>query len=137
MDLSGLKNDALAAWIPFDDDTEVLISYVSREDLRQLRRQAASVRFVKHRKTETTDPGEADRLLGRAAVKDWRALPGRPGFTMGGARYPYSPENCDFLMAKYNEFANFVNERAIGFSNFVEEEKEEETKNSLDTSGHE
>lgn len=129
MDLSGLRQETVEAWIPFDDDTEVLISYVSREDLRQLKKKATSTTFVKHQKTQEMDSKEADRLLGRKAVKNWRALPGRPGFTMDGKPFDYSPENCDLLMERYNEFANFVNEKAIEFSNFVEEEKEEELGN--------
>ncbi len=126
MELSGLKNDTLQAWVPFDDDTEVLIAYVSREDLRELRKQATSLKFLKHQKSEETDAKEADRLLGRKGVKNWRALPGRPGFTMGGEVFGYSPENCDFLMERFNEFANFVNEAAIDFSKFVEEAKEQD-----------
>lgn len=129
MEISGLKNETLTAWIQFDDDTEVLIAHVSRQGLRALNKKATSTTFVRHQKTKETDSNEADRLLGREAVKDWRALPGRSGFTMNGESYPYSPENCDFLMEKYNEFANFVNETAIELSNFVEEEKEEEEKN--------
>ena len=128
MDLSGLKNDVLTAWMPFDDDTEILMAHVSREDLRKLKKQATSPKFIRHQKTEETDPKEADRLLGRVAVKDWRPLPDRKGFTMKGEQFPYSPESCDFLMERFNEFANFVNEKAIEFSNFVEEEKEEDAK---------
>lgn len=126
MDLSGLRRESVAAWIPFDGDTEVLVAYVSREELRQLRKEAASIRFVRHHGAEEIDEKEADRLLGRKAVKNWRPLPGRTGFTMGGSTFPYSVENCDFLMERYNEFANFVNMKAIEFSNFVEEHKEEE-----------
>jgi hypothetical protein len=137
MDLSGLKQTTLQAWVPFDDDTEVLLAYVSREDLRRLRKKAASIKFIGHQKTEEVDPKEADKLLGRIAVKNWRALPGRPGFTMGGKAFPYSVENCDFLMEGLNEFANFINEASIEFSNFVQEEKEQEVKNSSTTSGQE
>ncbi len=135
MELRGLKNESLQGWVPFDDDTEILIAYVSREDLRVLRKEATSLKFMRHGKSEETDAKEADRLLGRKAVKDWRALPGRKGFTMGGEPFRYSPENCDFLMERFNEFANFVNETAIDFVTFVEEEKEETLKNSSATSG--
>ena len=107
MELSGLRNDELTAWIPFDDDTEVLISYVSREELRQLKRKATSTKFIRHQKSEETDPKEADRLLGRKAVKNWRALPCRIGFTMSGEPFPYSPENCDFLMERFNGVRQF------------------------------
>jgi len=129
MEISGLKSEELSAWIQFDDDTEVLISYVSRQDLRALNKKATVTAYARHQKTKEYDPKTADMLLGRSAVKDWRALPGRPGFTMKGEPYPYSQENCDFLMENYNEFANFVNEQAIEFSNFVEEEKAEEEGN--------
>jgi hypothetical protein len=129
MDIGGLKKETLTAWVPFDDDTEVLIGYLSREDLREIGKGATMTRFVKHQKSEQFDQDEADRLLGRKAVKDWRALPGRPGFTDGGAPFPYSPENCDLLMEKFNEFSNFVNVTCIDFSRFIEEEKAADEKN--------
>ena len=135
MDISGLKQETLTAWIPFDDDTEVLIAYVSREDLREIGKAATVTRFVKHHKSDTFDQAEADRLLGRKAVRDWRFLPGRPGFTDQGAPFPYSAENCDLLMSRFNEFSNFVNAACIDFSRFIEEERETDEKNSSATSG--
>jgi hypothetical protein len=125
--LENLKTpEEVSAWIQFDEDTEVLIAYVSREDLRKLRRQATVTRYKHHQKVEEVDEKELERLLGRAAVKDWRALPGRPGFTMGDEPYLYSEEHCDFLMERLNEFATFVDMVVVDFSSFVREEKAEE-----------
>ncbi len=135
MDLSHLRCDTITAWIPFDGDTEVLLSYISRDELRKIRKEATAFRFTDHRMVEETDAGEAERRLGRRAVKDWRALPGRPGFTMNGAPFPYSPESCDLLMERFNEFALFVNDKALRLAAFVEGERSEVLKNFSATSG--
>jgi hypothetical protein len=126
MEIGGLQNDSLQAWVPFDDDTEVLIEYQSPEQLTAIRKKATKVGFVKHQKGEEYDSTEGNRLLGRQAVKDWRPFPDRPGFTMSGQSYPYTPQNCDFLMRKWNSFAEFVNTTVTDLGVFVAEEKERE-----------
>lgn len=78
MDISALKKDALQVWVPFSEDTEVLIQYISREELQKIYTKAKRITYKNHQKAEEFDSVEADKLLGRAAVKDWK------GFTMDG-----------------------------------------------------
>jgi hypothetical protein len=130
MEIGGLQREDFQVWVPFGDDAEVLIQYVPREVLQQIRRKATRITWDrKHQKEEQFDPIKADELLGRNAVKDWK------GLTMNGEPYPYSPENCDFLMRKWVEFARFVNEVCVDLEALVEEERRQKVKNSVTSSG--
>lgn len=123
MDLSQLsKKEAPRVWMPFGGD-EVLISYISRKDLKKLLKQAKRSTFVGNRKVETVDDELADKLLGAAVVKDWK------GFTMKKKTYPCSQENIEFLMLNWSSFAVFVNQSCIDLQLFAEIEKEEIEKN--------
>jgi len=130
MDIGLLKRDDFQVWVPFMD-AEVLIRYVSLDELREINKKATRVSWDrKHQKTEELDTVEANRLLGRAAVRGWK------GITMNGEEFPYSEENCDFLMTRWLEFARFVNEVCIDIQALMDAEKERKAKNSLLTSGH-
>ena len=129
MEIGALKQDDFQAWIPFQD-AEVLIRYVDIEELRRLNKQATKTAWDRrHQKTEELDALEANRLLGRASVRGWKNI------TMDGEEYPYTPENCDFLMQKWFEFSRFVNEVCTDFQAMMEAEREVKRKNSLLTSG--
>jgi len=85
------------------DDAELMIRFLSQEELQQIREKASKiVRDGKHGPRMAFDSIEGDVLLGRAAVRGWK------GLTMNGEEFPYSPENCDLLMRKWTEFARFV-----------------------------
>ena len=127
MDISKLtNNDPVQVWVPFGEDTEVLIQYVSREELRAIYRKSKETAFVKHQKVETVNDGKADILLGRAAVKGWRPRPGKSGFTAKGEEFPYTPENCDLLMTRWTDFALFVNDICTDLNALTDADKERE-----------
>jgi hypothetical protein len=129
MEISALQKDDFEVWVPFLDG-RVLIRYVSREELVSLNKQATETTWDrKHQLHKENNPVRADILLGRIAVKGWE------GFTMNGAPYPYTPENCDFLMTKWVDFARFVNETCIDLQALMDAEKAEAEKNSSATSG--
>lgn len=130
MEIEKLSQDSFEVWVPFDDDSEVLFSYVPRDELQKMSKKATKVSFIKHQRTEEIDATEADLLLGRRAVKDWRPLPGKKGFTMHGEPFPYSPENCDLLMTKWHAFARFVNESCVDLELLMEKDQEQIQKNS-------
>lgn len=131
MELGKLQQNDFEAWVPFGDDAEVLIRYVSRDELKAIARKSKKISFLNHQKTEEFDDLKADISLGRAAVKDWK------GFTMNGEPLPCTPENIDLLMTKWNAFAKFVNETCIDFEMLMQQEKDKTVKNSLLTSGQE
>jgi hypothetical protein len=129
MEIGALKQDDFQAWIPFQD-AEVLIRYVDIEELRRLNKQATKTAWDRrHQKTEELDALEANRLLGRASVRGWKNI------TMDGEEYPYTPDNCDFLMQKWFEFSRFINEVCTDLQAMMDAEKEAARKNSLLTSG--
>jgi hypothetical protein len=136
MEIGILKRESFEVWTPFDEDTEVLIAYQSKAALGAIRKQATTSKWGKnHQLSEECDNDEANRLLGRAAVRDWRALPGKKGFTLHGESYPYTPENCDFLMEQFTDFSNFVNVTCVDLQRLVAAEEEQSRKNSSSTSG--
>lgn len=129
MDVSGLlttEEPIVQAWVPFDEDTEVLLQYASPDELRKMRKQATKTTFVRHQKDSEYDEMEANRLLGRKCVKDWRPRKGKKGFTKDGQTVPYSPETCDLFMTRWVSFSSFVNVTVTEFEQFVREEKERE-----------
>jgi len=132
MDISALKKDDYQVWVPFMGDAEVLIQYVSLDSLRRLMTKAMMTKILwdgKPRKNSEVDAVEANRMLGRAAVRGWKNI------TMENEDYPYSPENCDFLMSHWLEFSRFVNDICIDLQALMEAEKEQKIKNSSLTSG--
>lgn len=132
MDIEILKQDDFTARVPFVTGTIVELGYVSPEEVSRLSKKATVISWdSKHRQFEQFDPARFNQLLGRAAVRGWE------GFTLKGEPYPYSPENCDFLMAKWHDFARFVNDMAVDVQRLVDAKEEEDSKNSGLTSGQE
>ena len=135
MEIGGLKKQDFEVWVPFCEDGDlarVLVRFVSREELQEIRKKAITTSWDRqHQKEERLDGLKADILLGRAAVRGWE------GFTMEGADYPYSPENCDELMKGWSEFARFVNSVCVDLVALQEEEAKQRAKNSSGTSGTE
>jgi hypothetical protein len=130
MEIGSLKKESFEAWVPFGKDAEVLVRYVPREELQEIKKKATIVAWDrKHQKEEKFDPLAADLLLGKAAVRGWR------GFTADGAEFPWSPESCDLLMRKWTEFARFVNETCADLEALMDEERARKTKNLSLTSG--
>lgn len=137
MEIGGLKKKDFQVWVPFGvqdekNGAQVLIRYLTREDLQEITRKATVVAWDRRNPREShLDATQADILIGRAAVKGWK------GFTHDGNDYPYSPENCDELMKGWMEFAQFVNDVAIDLQRLQEVEAKQTVKNSSRTSGSE
>lgn len=123
MELGNLDRD-LEVWVPFGDDGEVLIKYVPKDELLSISEKATKRKWNNHRMTEEVDPTLANRILGRAAVRDWKNL------TVGGEPLPFSCDNLDMLMGKSYVFSNFINQVATDIQAFIEQRKEDEGKNS-------
>ncbi|MDR2018569.1 MAG: hypothetical protein LBQ00_06840 [Syntrophobacterales bacterium] len=122
MDISGLQRETFEVWTPFLDG-KVKIRYVSRAELFTINSQATRNTWDKgHQLQKEHDPIKADIFLGRAAVKGWE------GFTMNGEAYPYTEQNCDFLMGKWVDFARFVNEICIDLQALMDAEAAAEEK---------
>ena len=131
MEIGALRQEEFSVWVPFRD-ASVLIAYVGLDELREINASATKVSWhavsAGSTKSGGFDPKEANRLLGRSAVKDWR------GFTMQAEDFPYSAENCDFLMARWAEFAKFIGEAALDLQRLAEAQERGIEKNSVLTS---
>ena len=66
--------------------------------------------------------------MGRQAVLGWE------GFTKDGKDFPYTTENCDFLMVNWSEFSKFVSNTAVDLIVLAEAARAENEKNSSATS---
>lgn len=118
-----IQQDHAEAWVDFSEDSKVLLRYVTREELARIYRESKKTVFKNHQREEETDSLKADKLLGRAAVRDWQ------GFTLNGESLPCTSENIDLLMSRWVEFSRFVNEQSISFSNFCDEDNARIGKN--------
>lgn len=129
MDIAALNQEDFQVWVPFMD-AEVLLRYVPLEEVQRIHRKAVRRSWDgKHRLVENLDALEANRLLGRAAVRGWR------GITLEGRDYPYSEEHCDFLMGRWLEFAKFVGDVCLDLQALQQEERRRREGNSGLTSG--
>ncbi len=133
MEIGGLKRNDFEVWMPFGEEGDpatVLVRFVSRAEIQEIRKKATVTSYTRqHQREEQFDGLKADVLLGRAAVGGWE------GFTMEDQDYPYSPENCDFLMKEWPEFARFVNNVCVDLQALQDEEAKQTAKNSSRTSG--
>lgn len=129
MNISPLKTKSLKIWLPFGDGAEVLIAYISREDLQAIAKEAQKTSLRKGQEIKEYDPVKADSLLGRKAVRDWK------GFDDDGKEFPCTPENIDLLMTQWTDFARFVNDSCSDLERLVKEKESVIQKNSLNTLG--
>jgi len=131
MQLADLQNNDRIFAVPFDDAVTIHLRHITREELRNIYKQATTIRFVNHAKTEEFDHVKADCLLGRAAIKDWE------GIKNGDQDAPCTPEFIDLLMSRHNTFARFINDISVDIDQLVQEERQAERKNSKNISGQE
>jgi len=131
MQLADLQNNDRIFAIPFDDTVTIRLRHITREELRNIYKQATTTRFVNHVKTEEFDPIKGDCLLGRAAIKGW------DGIKNGDQDAPCTPEFIDLLMSKHNSFAKFINDISADIDQLIKVEREAERKNSKNSSGQE
>lgn len=124
MELGNLTQEEITAWVPYGKDGKVLMQYIARRKLEEIKKLATVNEWHNHRMVERIDIVKQNQLLGEASVKDWKKL------TVGGKPFPFSPENRDLFMEKSYEFSDFVNLVCVEMGCFIEEKKEESKKKS-------
>ncbi|GAB4486020.1 MAG: hypothetical protein OHK006_13210 [Thermodesulfovibrionales bacterium] len=119
----GIYEGERQKWIQYDEDTEVLIRLISKEELRKILIKAQKSAKL----TGSHADNYADQLLGRAAVKGWRKIDRHehPGLTVGGKPLPFTPENIDLLMKGSLKFSRFVNDSAVAEDEFADGAEDE------------
>lgn len=123
MQLQNLTNKERIFTVKYDDDVTLQLRHISREELRDIFKEASVTRFVNHQKTEEFDPLKADCLLGRAVITGWS------GVKDGDQDAPCTPETIDILMTSHNTFAKFINDICTDIDQLVQQEKEAARKN--------
>lgn len=109
-------------WYPFDEDTEILIEFLTKDRIVELQKKGA--------KQAKLSSGDVDvitnRMIGEAAVHGWRHTKNHshPGLLdADGNAIAFTAENRDMLMKCCREFSNFVNEIAIDSRGFLEDDE--------------
>lgn len=125
----GIFDEERTKWIQFDEDTEVHIRFIGKEELRKIFKKAE-----KTAKLTGADSTEiSNRELGRTCVLGWRKIDdyNHPGLIVNNKPLSFTPDNIDMLMKRSLDFSRFINENAIDSKLFLEEEQEREaeTKN--------
>lgn len=121
-------NEEQEKHVQFDSDTEVLLSYLDKSDVGEIRKKAKKLAS----KSSMEYDAAFNFLLGKRAVKGWRKINDHkhPGLMFNKKPFPFNEENRDFLMRKSIDFASFVNSNTVDPEPFREEEEaKEETKN--------
>lgn len=126
----GIFNTPRTRWVQFDEDTEVELRHIGKEELTEITRKA--------NKASRLGGADAKDVFGqrfaRAAVCGWRKIGdhGHPGLIVDGKPFPFSEENLSLLMRCSLEFSAFVNEEAVDSRAFLDDQKEgtEEVKNA-------
>ncbi len=126
MEIGNIQADELVVDLEFGNAT-VKIKYIDSLELKNILRKSQKTNWKKHRPVTVEDDAEANRLLGRVAVKGWNNI------TANGKPFPYSELNCDLMMQKSYEFSAFVNDACTEMEKFRDEQNEETKKKSGNT----
>ena len=126
MEIGNIQADELVVRLKFRN-AFVSIKYIDSMELKSILSKSQKTEWKKHKLVTIEDDPEANRLLGRAAVKEWENI------TANGQPFPYSPENCDLMMRNSYEFSAFVNDACTEMANFRENQDEETKKKSENT----
>lgn len=114
--------------VQFDSDTEVLLVYLDKSDVGEIRKKAKKLASKSNMEYDEA----FNFLLGKKAVIGWRKVGDHkhPGLIFNNKPFPFNEDNRDFLMRKSIDFASFVNSNTVDPEPFREEEEaKEETKN--------
>lgn len=106
-------------WLQFDEDTEVSVSYLKKEEALQLSKDVDKI----VNRTGGDRTVVWNQKLGERTVHGWRKMKDhdQPGFTYpDGTPIPFSAENRDLLMKSCREFSIFVGENTIDAKVFME-----------------
>lgn len=135
MDIGKIEDNNLTTIVEFsigDEACKVEVGYVDSESLNRIYRKAT--RWDKKDRREVTDVIEANRLLGRAAIKDITGLT-KAGPDGNPVTVTYTPEVGDMFMSRIYTFAEMVNETVTDLQRFQAARTEESLKNLVGTSG--
>ncbi|MEA5113016.1 MAG: hypothetical protein VB050_03230 [Geobacteraceae bacterium] len=106
-------------WVQYDEDTEVLLSYLSKPDALNLNKKVDKIVS----RTGADRSTVWNQKLGEEVVHDWRHKErhSEPGLVYpDGTPIPYNPVNRDLMMKGCREFSIFVGETCIDAAVYLE-----------------
>ena len=111
-------------YVQFDDDTEVLLVYLDKSAVGEIRKKAKKLASKSSMEYDVA----FNFLLGKAAVKGWRKIkdPKHPGLIFNKKPFPFNEDNRDFLMRKSIDFSTFINSNTVDPEPFRDEEEVKE-----------
>ncbi len=133
MDISAIKKDKFQAWVTFDDDVEVLINYVPRDELAAIGKACVVVSLdtITRKESRDYDAITADVKIAELAVADWRNRKTKTGtgFVADGEPFACTPENIALLVTKWGEFAKFVGIACVDVAGLAALQRKQSEKN--------
>jgi hypothetical protein len=105
--------------IQFDEDTEVLITYLDKPAALELNKDVDKI----CKRTGSDWTNIWNQKLGEATIKGWRNINNHdhPGLTLpDGTPIAYNDTNRDMMMKNCREFSIFINETAVDGKAFLE-----------------
>jgi hypothetical protein len=126
----GIFDEEQTKWIQFDEDTEIKVRFMGREDLSAL--------YNKSEKAARLSGGDSTNIfnlnLAEKCVLGWRNVydHNHPGIIVNNSPVAFNPQNRSMLMKRSTEFATFINTTCKDSRLFLEDEivdKAEDQKN--------
>jgi hypothetical protein len=120
----------LEAWVPFDDDFEIKVAHLSREELGKIRNAALRISFnpKSRQKEETVDSDIFIKEFVKAAVLDWKGLTLEKAMSLLPIEVPsdvdtsveveYSQENALELAKNSPVFDGWLNDVVLDLEGF-------------------
>lgn len=120
----GIFDEEQIRFIQFDEDTEVQIRFIGKEDLTAINRKAEKAA----RLSGSDDRAIFNQFLAEKCVLGWRNKFNHehPGIIVNKQPLPFSPENRAMLMKRSIEFSSFVNSTCTNSRLFLEDQGEDQ-----------
>ena len=130
MRLTSYMKTKLEAWVPFDDDFEIKVAHLSREELGKIRNAALRISFnpKSRQKEETVDSDIFIKEFVKAAVLDWKGFTLEKAMSLLPIEVPsdvdtsveveYSQENALELAKNSPVFDGWLNDVVLDLEGF-------------------
>lgn len=119
----GIFDEDQFRWVQFDEDTEIRLKYINKEELTKINSKAEKAA----RLTGTDEREVFNRLLAERAVHGWRHVDNHDhsGLIVRGEQLPFNDTNRNMLMKKSIEFSSFVNGNCTNSRLFLDDDQPE------------
>lgn len=134
MNIAGLRNKTIKAWVQVDDEVKVLCNYLPQQEWEELKKEATLVEVIDAAagtSRETLNQKTFRQLVGRRVVVDVAGLTdGIDESSKEPLPFQITPENIDLLMEEWTEFRLTILGTPMILKNMLQLQAEQEKKNS-------